>query len=100
VLERLGGGAHDLRQLLGDLLADDRVGLLLERVGALADRLGLRQYGSIGPPSTSRARKASTPPRIDTITSPMRPGRIPPAEVMRPRQPTGDAPADIWRAAR
>jgi hypothetical protein len=51
------------------------------------------------PPST-RARNASTPPRIDTITSPVRPAWIAPVEVIRPRQPTGDEPADIWRAER
>src|SRR5206468_4990863 len=40
-LERLGRRAHDLGELLGDLLADDGFGLLLERLGALADRLSL-----------------------------------------------------------
>src|SRR4051794_23542227 len=40
-LEGLGRRPHDLRQLLGELLADDRVGLLLQRLGAAGDRLGL-----------------------------------------------------------
>ena len=43
VLEGLRRGADDLRQLLGELLADDRVGLLLQRLGTLGDRLGLGQ---------------------------------------------------------
>jgi hypothetical protein len=38
---RARGGADDLRQALGELLADDRVGLLLQRLGALGDRLRL-----------------------------------------------------------
>jgi hypothetical protein len=43
VAEGLGRRPHDLRQLLGELLPDDRVGLLLERLGALGDRLRLGQ---------------------------------------------------------
>jgi hypothetical protein len=52
-------------------------------------------YGSMVPPSTSRARKASTPPRIATMTSPVRPRPMPPVEVTRPLQPTGDERLDI-----
>src|SRR3954470_7709258 len=42
------------------------------------------------PPSASRARNASTPPRIATITSPTLPGRIAPVAVTRPWDPIGD----------
>jgi hypothetical protein len=52
-------------------------------------------YGSMAPPSTSRAMKASTPPRIANMTSPVRPGRIPPVEVTRPRAPIGESAVDM-----
>jgi hypothetical protein len=52
-------------------------------------------YGAMAPPSTSRAMKASTPPRMATITSPVRPGRMAPVEVTRPRAPIGDSALDM-----
>jgi hypothetical protein len=47
----------DLRELLGELLADDRVGLLLERLGALGDRLGLGE--ALASASSMRASRCS-----------------------------------------
>src|SRR4051812_36021329 len=52
-------------------------------------------YGWMAPPSTSLARNASTPPRMATITSPVRPGRMPPVEVTLPRQPMGEDSTDM-----
>src|SRR5688500_15884056 len=60
----------------------------------------ISSYGSIAPPSASVARKASTPPRIATMTSPRRPGLIAPDEVTRPEHPMGDVLADMARRGR
>src|SRR5262249_42293608 len=87
-----GGDDHDERAV--QLPVSCVRGVTKTSRGGWYSTTTISEYGSMDPPFTPRARKASTPPLIATMTSPVRPGAIPPVEVTLPRQPTGDESVD------